>query len=400
MNHEARDSITLELRARDSGNTADGAEVRLVDEETVDVLVMDENEPGYCFDASFTVAENSAVGRAVGEMLSEDPDDDDEHTWSIASQPSTATGDLTPFTIGITTGQIEVNTADLDLETRGEYAVAVNVTDKGGLVGHCIATIKLLNRNERPTILPVTRLFVPAKTTVTIGPPLSQEYLRDQDLAAPGITESHTWAIASGNTDNTFEIDETSGQIGVANNATNALIYPTGGPGPMHRLNVTVTDAGIDGPKLSFTATVEIEVVDKNFPPRINGPFAFTLNENTVIGTEVGTVAGYDSDVGQSLTFSLRPGGPNVNRPFPFEIENAGSSGSVGTFAAHIKVATAEGGVDFEGPRKGRFNRYEAIVTAVDNHPDSPLSASRTVIITLVDLNEAPVFARGQTVAD
>ena len=197
-------------------------------------------------------------------------------------------------------------------------------------------------------------------------------------------------------------IDAQSGQISVADNSTAALVYPTGGPGPVHRVNVTVTDAGIDGPKLSFTATVEIEVVDKNFPPRINGPFAFTLNENAEVGVEVGTVAGSDPDGRQEqiLTYSLRPGGPNVNRPFPFEIETVAGVGTDGVGAGRIKVIAAEGGVDFEGPRLGRFNVYEAIVTATDNHPDSPLSASRTVRITLADVQEDPVFPMGETNAN
>jgi len=145
----------------------------------VHIVIMDENEAPWCTDAQFDVAENAALGQEVGSMTGDDHDDGDVLVWSIASQPPTAAGDATPFSISETTGLVEVSAATLDLETRSDYSVTFNVTDEGGLVGQCIGRVSLINRNERPWITAVPTLFVPAKTTTQVGPPLAQEYLGD-----------------------------------------------------------------------------------------------------------------------------------------------------------------------------------------------------------------------------
>src|SRR5690606_29324727 len=113
----------------------------------------------------------------------------------------------------------------------------------------------------------------------------------------PDAGESHTIVIRSGNTDGAFAISNT-GLITVANSA--AIDYIEN---PSFSLLIDVTDSGM----LTDSGTVTITVTDVNDTPDLDDE-AFSVDENSPVGTEVGTLSFTDRDAGQTHTFSITGG--------------------------------------------------------------------------------------------
>jgi hypothetical protein len=174
----------------------------------------------------------------------------------------------------------------------------------------------------------------------------------------PDAGDALTFSITAGNTDNAFAIDGSSGEITVNNSA--ALDFETT---PSFALTVQVAD--IDG--LSDTATVTIDLNDVNEPPVVDDQ-SFSLDENSVNASSVGTVTASDPDAGDALTFSITAS--NTDNAFAID----GSSGEI--------TVNNSAALDFES------NPSFALTVQVADIDG--LSDTATVTINLNDVNEAP----------
>lgn len=95
-------------------------------------------------------------------------------------------------------------------------------------------------------------------------------------------------------------------------------------------LALTATDSG--SPSASGTATVSIEVLDVNEKPVPPAGRAFTVPENTNLGTLVGAVASTDPDFGQEVRHFIISG-------------NVGGAFELSQIRAELRVA---GALDYE----------------------------------------------------
>jgi len=129
------------------------------------------------------------------------------------------------------------------------------------------------------------------------------------------VGENFTFAIAAGNTDTAFAVDTGTGQIFVANADANAFRFATGPR--WFNLTVSVTDAGINGPRYTALTWVNITITQSNRAPTIVY-YNLTVNELVPAGTFVGNVTGdnFESQAGgtERITYAISPRGPNVNR--------------------------------------------------------------------------------------
>ncbi|MBL0135869.1 MAG: cadherin domain-containing protein [Chitinophagaceae bacterium] len=180
----------------------------------------------------------------------------------------------------------------------------------------------------------------------------------------PNAGQTLTYSILSGNTNSAFSINASTGVLSVSNSA--ALNYETI---TTFSLVVKVQDNGTVS--LSNQATVTINVNNLNEAPIINSQ-TFAVNENSAVGTTIGTVTASDPDAGQSLTYSILSG--NSNGAF-----------SINTSNGLLKVANASA-LNYE------TTPSYALVVKVQDNGAGALSSQATVTINLININETPII--------
>jgi VCBS repeat-containing protein len=195
--------------------------------------------------ATFSLAENSAVGTTVGTVVAADPDPQTTLMYALA-----AGNESGAFAINQRTGQITVaNSAVLNFEVTPQFVLTVEAMDDGvpALSGSATITITLTNVNEAPAVQTAT--FAVAENSPN-GKTVGHVTATDPDAAT-----TLTFAITGGNTKGAFTIDPVTGILTVANRkAINFEVKPT------FHLTVQVTDDGT--PVLSGTETITVKLVD------------------------------------------------------------------------------------------------------------------------------------------
>jgi hypothetical protein len=168
-----------------------------------------------------------------------------------------------------------------------------------------------------------------------------------------------TFAIESGNTDNAFEIDETTGDITVSNSS--ALVFATN---PTFALRVEVSDG-----LFTSTATITVNLNEQavNTAPIIANQ-TFSLAENSENGTSVATIEATDLE-GDALTFAIISG--NTSNAFLL----SSSTGAI--------IVTNSEVLDFE------TNPSFSLLVSVS---DGALTETATITIDLTDVDEDPVL--------
>ncbi|MDW8392298.1 MAG: cadherin domain-containing protein, partial [Oscillochloridaceae bacterium] len=144
LDYENLNTYTLTVQACDNGApVACGT-------GTVTINVLDQNEaaPTITPGQTFSVAENSAIGTAVGTVAVTDPDGPAATRAFTITAPAGA-----PFAIGSPGGQITVSGA-LDFETQNSYTLTIQVCDGGApnLCGTGTVTVNVTDVNEAPAV--------------------------------------------------------------------------------------------------------------------------------------------------------------------------------------------------------------------------------------------------------
>lgn len=344
LDFETHPTFTLLIRVTDNGDPA------MSSEATIIIDVADVNEAPEAQAAVFNVDENAAAGTVVGTVDATDVDLGQTLTFAIVDPSG-------PFAIDPATGAITVaDPSQLDFETQSSYTLLVRVTDNGdpALSSDAEVIITLNNVNDAPTL--DGQAFSVAENSAA-GTSVGQVTGFDQDLG-----QSLTYAITDGNADGQFAIDPTTGEITVADGA--ALNFEATSA---YSLTVTATDNG--DPSLSASAVVTIAVTNVNESPELD-PANLAVPENSANGTSLGTVSATDPDADQSLTYAIESG--NDDGVFAINPETG-----------EITVASSAA-LNFEATPS-----FTLVVSVTDNG-DPTLSDSATVVITLLDVNEAP----------
>lgn len=231
----------------------------------------------------------------------------------------------------------------------GPVTITLTVSD-GDLSTQTTFTVDVTPVNDLPVIAPQS---FNVNENRPVGTVVGTVVASDVDAGAV-----LTYAIDAGNTNGAFSIDAASGQITVANPA--ALDFETT---PQYQLTVSVTDS-IGTPQ---TATITINLNDINEAPTSLALSNNSVNENSSVGTLVGSLLSTDVDAGDSATYSL--------------VDDAG-----GLFAvdANTGEITVKGALDFETSAN-----HTITARITDN---GGLVLDRSFVISLVDINEAPVL--------
>jgi len=304
LDFETAPTFNLTIQVEDATSLTDTANV------TINLTGVNENPTAS--DASFGILEHSPNGTSVGTVPATDPDAGDTLTYSIIGGNSAGV-----FAIDSATGEISVadNTA-LDFETTPTFNLTVWVQDSAGLTDTADMTINLIDGNDPPTANDSS--FVLAENSPN-GTPVGTVPASDVN---PGDTLTYT--IAAGNTDGAFTIDGATGEISVADST--ALDFETN---PTFNLTIQVQDSG----GLTDTSDVTIALTDQNEAPTANDA-TFSVSEDSENATIVGQADASDTDVGDTLTYSIAGG-------------NTGGAFAVDTGTGEITVAN-DAALDFD----------------------------------------------------
>ncbi|PLX38238.1 MAG: hypothetical protein C0606_08460 [Hyphomicrobiales bacterium] len=237
-----------------------------------------------------TILENAQPGDVVGTVAVSDADSgiaSEGHSYQITG--GTGAG---LFDIDGSTGAITVAGA-LDYETTNTYDLSVDVTDAHGATYTETVTISVGDVNEAPDSLGiafnadvVTNNGLDENTA--LGTVVGTATGSDPDA---GDVLSYSLTDDAGGA---FAIDGTTGVITVAgalnHEATETL-----------DLTVRVTDTG----GLTRDETVTLEIRDIDEVPDSLAVSVNAIDENSEVGTVVGTATGSDPDAGDVLSYSL-----------------------------------------------------------------------------------------------
>ena len=182
------------------------------------------------------------------------------------------------------------------------------------------------------------------------------------EASDPDGSQTISYTILAGNTDNAFTINSVTGDITV-NNQT-ALNYEVN---PIFILEVEVIDDWTI--PLSSSATMTIDLIDVNEAPSINSA-SFAIDENTPENTFVGHVVASDPDNGQSLSYSILSG--NIDNAFQIGVSNG-----------NITVQNSSA-LNFEN-----WDTFTLLVKVEDNG-QGPLFDIATITVNITDVNEDP----------
>ena len=291
LDYETTPVFSLLVQASD-GALSDSATVT-INLTDVDEDIIITNKAPTIIASIFSLAENSPIGTIVGTMEASDPDGD-TLSYTILSGNT-----VQAFGLESATGILSVvdSTTALDYETTPVFSLLVQASD-GALSDSAIVTINLTDVdesiNQPPSLSDATFSIAENSPNNTLIGTLEASDINNDTL---------TYSIISGNTDQAFGLDASTGGLTVANNVT--LDFESI---PVFSLLVQVSDGALSD---SATVTINLTDVDEdstttNQAPTITAA-TYSLAENSVNGTVLGTVEASDPD-GDTLTYTFVSG--------------------------------------------------------------------------------------------
>jgi hypothetical protein len=310
--------------------------------------------------ATNTVAENAAIGTAVGiTALATDGDAGATVSYSLSDDAGGR------FQIDGTTGVVTVKSA-LDYETATSHQITVVATSSDGSpAASQTFTIAVTNVNDNPTSTPTDANA--ATNTVAENAAIGAA-VGITALAADGDAGATISYSLSNDAGGRFQIDGTTGVVTVKS----ALDYETA---TSHQITVVATSS--DGsPAASQTFTIAVTNVNDNptSTPTDSNSATNTVAENAAIGTAVGiTALATDGDTGATVSYSL-----------------SDDAGGLFQIDANTGVVTVKAALDYESATS---HQITVVATSSDGSP----AASETFTIAVSDVNEAPEIVSSAT---
>ena len=328
-----------------------------------------------------TVPENSGTGASVGSAVTASDSDGDPLSYSLSGV------DAGFFRIVANTGQIRTTSGvTYNFEApKNTYTVTVNVRDSKDAAGNAnttnddsiTVTINLTNVNEAPTIdsgptTVITSENRPAVSTVVT-------FMASDVDASTNLT----WSL-EGTDSSEFTITKNPAGHGVIRfKVPPNFEAPTdAGMNNTYNVRVKVTDNGT--PAKSDTHTFAVTVTNVNEAPTIDsGPTGPDFEENTPITTVVATYEASDVDASTTLTWTLE--GTDRN-------DFAITKNSEGDGELRFMVSP-----NFEMPHDADTDNDYAVTVKVTDNGSPQRSNTRSVTVTVTDVNDAPVVSGDAT---
>ncbi|XP_055874669.1 protocadherin Fat 4-like isoform X2 [Biomphalaria glabrata] len=337
---------------------SDGTHTTVMDVQIVFVFV-NEFDPVFTSSPSANVQENSPSGTTITTVLATDRDkgQDGQITYSLVPLP-----DSTFFLIGATTGVITLNCNKcLDYATRSGYVLVVKAEDGGSPPR---LSLQSLTINVTQTTFSEPRFKQQLYNFQVVENSVNYFQLDASDLDTPRSLLVFTNAAPNNPADSPFY----------------ANVFPNG----------TLRISSLDAEKISSmtfgasvtdgvtkdTAVIIVNVTDVNDNdpvPVLQSPIS--VFENAQSGQSVSVVSATDADIS--------------NAGFTFYIE----TGTDGKF----EINSSTGLITTSGQFDRRLKSFYNFSVNVLDHGSPPRSASKFLVVNIVDSNTAPIFVKDLT---
>ncbi|XP_033194669.1 cadherin 74A isoform X1 [Bombus vancouverensis nearcticus] len=341
----------------------------------VHVELMDANDHSPEFSQSvykLSVPEDAEIGTRFGDVFARDYD-----SGSFGELTYTLRGfGADKFETNLKTGGVSV-AKPLDYEAQKSYSLTMEAKDGGGRVSAVNILIELDDVNDNKPVFEQNEYTRTVREGATSFDP--QMFVRATDVDGPAQGNGKvTYSISSHNsmTNGVFKINSETGEVTMAkavrSDDTERGIY---------ELIIRATDAGT--PPLYSEAKLSVRVgvpgnqkpiFRGNYKSNVPGPSTYRarLLENASPGTEVIRVVANDPDGRDNLLQYHIASGAKDN----FVID---SSSGVITVSPDARLDLETGG-----------EKYEVIVYAIDSGTPLRETATTTVTVNMVDVNNKP----------
>ncbi|OAD57755.1 Cadherin-23 [Eufriesea mexicana] len=378
---KAKDVNVLDYDVDDPAKRELGFEVialvanEVVATSRVHVRLTDANDHSPEFSQSvfkLSVPENAEIGTRFGDVFAKDYD-----SGSFGELTYTLRGfGADKFSTNSKTGGVSVAKA-LDYEVQKSYSLTMEAKDGGGRVSAVNILIELEDVNDNAPVFEQTEYTRTVREGATSFDP--QMFVRATDVDGPAQGNGKvTYSTGSHNsmTNDVFKINSETGEVTMAkavrSDDTERGIY---------ELVIRATDTGT--PPLSSEAKLSVRVgvpgnqkpiFRGNYKSNLPGPSTYRarLLENASPGTEVIRVVANDPDGRDNLLQYHIASGAKDN----FVID---SSSGVITVSPDARLDLETGG-----------EKYEVIVYAIDSGTPVRETATTTVTVNMVDVNNKP----------
>jgi len=293
-------------------------------------------------DQTFSASENINDTEVIGTIDASDKDAGTGLSFTII------TNDFNLFEVEENSGEISLITGQiLDFETVSNHSIKVEVSD-GSLKATATITVDVIDENETPIV---------ADQTFTTPEDINHTIVIGTVDASDMDTETTLNYQITTNSENLFEIDNSTGEISLAE--TKSLDFEDS---PSHTITVEVSDGTNNS-----SSIITIELTDVNEPPVFSQQSLF-IAENASDSEIVGNVLAEDRDENSELSYQI-----TANDEGYFVLTTAGQ----------LSLAPTKT-LDFETDLQ-----YSIIVEVTDG----TFSASADVIINVQNVNEPPVVS-------
>ena len=338
----------------------DGGEVAQSSQALVRVILTDINDNPPIFannNISVTLNEDTQNGSQVALFLARDGDSGSNAAVTYQLQESGAV----PFSINPNTGVVQVD-GFLDYESETSYQLMVVASDSGvtRLSSTALLTIAVTDVNDNPPVFAQQQYSTSVSESLPITSVVINVEASDSDSGSNAVVR---YAIVAGNSNQAFEIDNTTGAIALANSLDFEMVSS-------YRLSVRA--ANILAPNiLASTVVVIVDVTEVNeFTPTFTmNQYMFAVEENQPVGMAIGRVEATDVDGGPSGQVSYEITSGDAGPPFAILIN--------GTIITSMILDREE------------QDMYLFTVVAKDSGIP-PLNSSVQVTVTILDTNDSP----------
>ncbi|XP_040214880.1 cadherin EGF LAG seven-pass G-type receptor 3 [Rana temporaria] len=251
----------------------------------------------------------------------------------------------------------------VDREKRERYSLIVEASDQGQDPGPRSSTVKVevtvLDENDNVPQFSEKRYIVQVREDIRAHTEIIRVTATDFDKDSNAVVH---YNIISGNSRGQFSIDSLNGAIQVVT----PLDFETERE---YTLRIRAQDAGRP-PLSNNTGMLSVQVVDINdhAPMFVSTPFQVSVLENVPLGHSVIHIQAVDADYGENARMEYKLTGVLPATPFV--------------------INSATGWITVSGPLdRETVEHYQFGVEARD-HGNPPLSASASVTITILDVND------------
>ncbi|XP_014206917.1 cadherin-23 [Copidosoma floridanum] len=393
---EGQGRVSVVIRARDSSvldyDLPDNRELefevtalvgnRVVASSTVHLQLVDANDHSPEFSKSvyrLTVPEDAEIGRKFGDVRARDDDSDlyGELTYNLRGFGAER------FRTDAQSGGVYV-AKGLDYEVQKSYSLTMEARDGGGKISTVNVLVDLEDVNDNEPVFEQSEYTRIVREGATSFDP--QMFIRATDVDGPSQGDGRiTYSISQHNSmnDGVLKIHPDTGELTLASPARSSDTERG-----IYELTVRSTDYGTPAKFAEAKIYIRVGVPGNqkpifrgNFKSSLPGPNAYRARilENATPGTEVIRVMANDPDGRDNLLqYQIRSGAKDN-----FVIN---SSSGVITVSPDARLDLETGG-----------DRYEVIVYAIDSGTPIRETATTTVTVTIIDVNNKPPVFENST---